>query len=94
MFTLIGSDSFITQDCASDCRNLILYTDDRDDIGTHDLTMKVELLDYPDATPIEVVFSVIIEDPCLYTVLLSPGDQPVLQTKVHDDEVLFTFPEI
>ena len=66
---MIGSDSFITQDCASDCRDLILQTDERGDIGTHDLTMKVELFDYPDVEPLEVIISVIIEDPCLTTVL-------------------------
>ena len=72
MYTLNGGDSFITQDCASECRNLILHTDERGDIGTHDVTMLVSLSSFPDAAPIKVILSVIIEDPCLSTVLINP----------------------
>ena len=51
----------------------MLYTDDPLWVGTYELDLHVELINYPDSTPSYQTFTVIV-DPCIVTSYTAPGN--------------------
>ena len=64
------------QQDASTVWELVLYSEDMEDVGEYEFKVVVELANYPTSTPAVAEFSVIV-DPCLVESLEPPADLSV-----------------